>query len=268
MRTGTDRLVLRRVPSLPGVEAVDAVFRDHRFSPHRHDTYTVGVTVTGVQRFRYRGADRFALPGDAFVLHPDELHDGRPGTSAAYGYRAFYLPPAIVAEVLGSKDLPFVTEPVGRHPALLAALAELRSASADVEDGPGSIGAITALVDALAVLAGRTSSTRTVDDLATLRRIKDQLASAAGSKFPMSALAAEHGLDRYELARRFRRCFGVSPYRFVVLRRLDRAKRQIQDGAKLADAATASGFADQSHMTRHFRQAFGMSPAAWLRLQR
>ncbi|QIG53125.1 hypothetical protein G6N82_02215 [Altererythrobacter sp. BO-6] len=46
------------------------------FSPHRHDTYTVAVTMAGVQTFNYRGEMRYSLPGQVLILHPDELHDG------------------------------------------------------------------------------------------------------------------------------------------------------------------------------------------------
>src|SRR4029077_9093395 len=62
------------------------------------------------------------------------------------------------------------------------------------------------------------------------------------------------GLSRFELARQFRKCLGTSPHRYATMRRLERAKRLVAAGAALADAAAASGFADQSHMTRQFKQ--------------
>jgi AraC-like ligand binding domain len=46
------------------------------FSPHRHDTYTVALTMAGVQAFNYRGAMRHSLPGQVLILHPEEVHDG------------------------------------------------------------------------------------------------------------------------------------------------------------------------------------------------
>ncbi len=73
-------------------------------------------------------------------------------------------------------------------------------------------------------------------------------------------------MDRYELARQFRRLVGTSPYRYLVMRRLDAVRDAIQMGESLADAAIDSGFADQAHMTRHFKKAFGVTPGKWLTL--
>ncbi|MFI5401266.1 MAG: helix-turn-helix domain-containing protein, partial [SAR324 cluster bacterium] len=76
-------------------------------------------------------------------------------------------------------------------------------------------------------------------------------------------LEAVTGLTRYALARHFRACLGTSPYRYLVMRRLDRARMLIRHGAPLADAALSAGFADQSHMTRHFKKVYGLSPGRW-----
>ena len=68
-------------------ERIEAFFSGVGFDPHRHDTYAIGTTLAGVQAFRYRGAARRSLPGQVFVLHPDETHDGRAGTAQGFRYR-------------------------------------------------------------------------------------------------------------------------------------------------------------------------------------
>src|SRR5262249_48359598 len=75
-----------------------------------------------------------------------------------------------------------------------------------------------------------------------------------------SELEAITGLTRYDLARQFRRAYGTSPYRYSLLRRLDRARTQLHHHDAPADVALTTGFADQAHLTRTLQSACGPPP--------
>jgi AraC-like DNA-binding protein len=75
------------------------------------------------------------------------------------------------------------------------------------------------------------------------------------------------GLTRYDLARQFRAVLGTSPYRYLVMRRLDFARQRMHGGRPLAEVAADAGFADQAHFTRAFRAAFGLTPARYRALR-
>ncbi len=248
----------------PGVEQATARFYAERFSRHRHDVYAMGVTALGTQLFDYRGETRAARPGEAFVLHPDEPHDGRPGDEGGYGYRIAYVAPERIAAARGRPGLPFLATPVSRDGPLRAALIDLIDAEGDL----ALAGALAALADALDRLAGVRPRAAAGSDAAALARVRDDLAEAAAAGEARSAAELEraHGIERHELARRFRAAYGASPHRFLAFRRLDRARALMAGGAALAEAAAAAGFADQSHMTRAFRATYGLSPGAWRRL--
>ncbi|UUX51234.1 AraC family transcriptional regulator [Nisaea acidiphila] len=243
-----------------GVQIVETGDLRHAFAPHRHDEYVIGITTQGVQSFRYRREDRAALPGQAFVIHPDELHDGRPGTESGYGYRAAYISPELIGEALGGVSLPFVRQVVGSDRGLFAAISGLLEAGSETEREPAA--ALARLADVLARMSGMPPR-RAPEHRTALLRIRDHLADCWRDGISMAEIEAEHGLDRFTVARHFRRYFGVSPHRFLTLRRLDRARHMIRNGAELADVAAAAGFADQSHMTRLFKKAFGVTPGQW-----
>ena len=61
---------------------------------------------------------------------------------------------------------------------------------------------------------------------------------------------------------------GTRPYRYLIMRRLDRARALMRSSFSIADAAYESGFADQSHMTRQFKRTYGLSPGRWRAIQR
>jgi AraC-like DNA-binding protein len=232
-----------------------------RFAPHRHDRYAIGITLTGVQSFGYRGTTLHSEAGCAFVIHPDEKHDGRAGTDDGFGYRIIYIAPQLIAEALGSRALPFVKDAVTRESTLHSAIcAALTSFDTPIEDLRFD-GMVARLADALAACdpAPQPVRPRAEDAVRMARAYLDEV------REPPSSRALEYltGLSRFELARQFRRCLGTSPHRYATMRRLERARRLIAADASLADAAAASGFADQAHMTRQFKNAYGVSPGQW-----
>ena len=95
-----------------GLERAEVYLSTYAFAPHRHDTYAIGLTTSGVQTFRYRRARHVCLPGQLHILHPDETHDGAAATSPGFGYRILYVAPELVHEALGGRALPFVGDVV------------------------------------------------------------------------------------------------------------------------------------------------------------
>lgn len=257
---------MRIAPSGAGLERVEARFAGHAFDPHRHDTYAIGFTLQGVQCFRYRGAPQRSRPGQAFVIHPDEVHDGHAGTRDGFRYRIVYVDPGALRDAIGvaRAPLPFVREGAWSDPAIAAAVAPTLQDLADPLDELQRDQILVGLADALGAadpsLPRRRVATRHWCAVARARELIDaQVSAGVGS----AALEAATGLTRYAVARHFRACLGTSPYRYLVMRRLDRARALIRAGAPLAEAALASGFTDQSHMTRQFKRAYGLSPGRW-----
>lgn len=268
----------------PGIERMRAFFRGNAFAPHRHDQYAIGLTTSGVQLFNYRGALRCCLPGQCHILHPDELHDGRAGTDEGFGYRMLYLEPALVQEAVGGGALPFVPDPIrepvrdvrrdarrdaspGARPRACHELAALWSLD-DRLDELAATDLVSLAVGLLCDAAGSRPRGDGRANLAAVLRVRDCLMADPARSPGMAALEHTAGIDRWTLARQFRRVFGTSPSRFRTLRQVDGARRLLMQGATLAEAATAAGFADQSHLTRQFKRACGLPPGRWLTLWR
>lgn len=242
---------------------MSAFFRGHSFTPHRHDTYAVGVTSVGVQSFNYRGAARHSLPGQAFVLHPDERHDGRAGDERGFGYRIAYIEPALIRDAAATKTLPFLREPISEDGRLSRAIINIVEPQNDPTDELLATCNLVALADALVCVARDTFPAMSTVDTKAVDLVRDVLLSKLDAKISVDELEAVSGLTRWQIARHFRKAFGVSPYRFHVLRRLDRARELLRRGHALAEVAQSSGFADQAHFTRQFRSAYGLSPGQW-----
>jgi AraC-like DNA-binding protein len=247
----------------PGLQRIEAYISAQGFEPHRHDTYGVGVTTSGVQTFRYRGERRICLPGQLHVLHPDEPHDGSSATDDGFRYRILYLDPDLLRGALDERALPFVAEPVQNSTSatrrVLDLLADLDQPITDL----GRTEAAATVADALSRLSGGPDHDRVAVDGKAVAAVRDYLAAHAREQTPSSTLELIAGLDRFTIARQFRRAYGTSPDRYRTSRRLDLARSAIESGTPIATAAVEAGFADQSHLTRQFRRAYGFTPGRW-----
>jgi AraC-like DNA-binding protein len=249
----------------PGIQRLRAGFFGHAYDPHRHETYAIGLTECGVQGFRYRGVACASTTGRTIVLHPDEVHDGHAVAPQGFVYRMIY----IDAAALGGGPLPFVAEAVADDPVLAALIVETFDGFPETATTLAGAAIVAAAADALCRRAGCPPTSHPAHHYgARLDRARELLDASPDLSVTAEALEAATGIDRYALARAFRTRFATSPHRYLVGRRLQRAKAAIAVGESLANAAAGSGFADQSHMTRHFKARFGLTPGRYAALLR
>jgi AraC-like DNA-binding protein len=100
-----------------------------------------------------------------------------------------------------------------------------------------------------------------------LRRAEEALLANLGGTVSLAELARECGLSLSHFARAFRHTTGVPPHRWLLERRVDKAKSLLRSGLPLAQIAFSCGFNGQSHFTRVFTSVVGISPGAWRRHQ-
>jgi AraC-like DNA-binding protein len=261
LRHGVDRLIPGR--GSEGIERLEVQLKAQAFSPHRHDTYAIGLTLAGVQTFRYRGVRRNSLPGQCHILHPDEAHDGAPGTEDGFRYRMLYLDPVLVQQALGGKSLPFVSEPIVSFSARRLICFERLWDLDDEIDELGRTDVVVLALEALMMAASGGTPVSVRLSMEGLNRARELIAADPTERHSLDTLEKVANLDRWTLARQFRAAFGTSPSRYRTMRQLNLARRLMLTGIPLVEASLRAGFADQSHMARQFKSAFGLAPGRW-----
>ncbi|ERM00299.1 hypothetical protein Q644_05650 [Brucella intermedia 229E] len=113
------------------------------------------------------------------------------------------------------------------------------------------------------------SNNRPRQDPALLRRLlraKDRLDAASHEPWPVRRLAQVSGVSEAHFARAFKIAFGVPPHRYLLSRRIERAKALLRDTDKpVIEIAFITGWASLGTFGRVFRDITGENPPSDLR---
>jgi AraC-like DNA-binding protein len=120
------------------------------------------------------------------------------------------------------------------------------------------------LLELLRGLQETSARNRPTPVTAAIARARDMIDDAPAAAHSLADLAQASGLTRFQLVRQFSRATGLTPHAYLIQRRIDAARALLARGSALAEAAAASGFADQSHMTRLFIRTYGITPGAYV----
>ncbi|HVY88790.1 MAG TPA: helix-turn-helix transcriptional regulator [Hyphomonadaceae bacterium] len=101
-------------------------------------------------------------------------------------------------------------------------------------------------------------------DPALLRRLlraKDRMDAASHEEWPIKRLARVSGVSEAHFARSFKEAFGLPPHRYLLTRRIERAKAMLRDTEMaITDIAFETGWASLGTFGRVFRDITGESP--------
>lgn len=99
--------------------------------------------------------------------------------------------------------------------------------------------------------------------LRRLLRAKDRMDAASHEEWPVPRLASVSGVSEAHFARSFKQAFGVPPHRYLLTRRVERAKALLREtDLSITEIAFQTGWASLGTFGRTFRDITGESPSA------
>lgn len=99
-----------------------------------------------------------------------------------------------------------------------------------------------------------------------IRTATEMIEAQLDGNLPLSQLSQACRLSPGYFARAFKISLGMTPHRWMLNRRIERAKHLMRTTKlSLSEIATASGFQNQSHFSRAFRHMIGTKPIDWRR---
>jgi AraC family transcriptional regulator len=96
------------------------------------------------------------------------------------------------------------------------------------------------------------------------RRVLEYIETNLSREVTLREMAGIVDLSPYHFARMFKRTMSTAPHRYVLERRVERAKAMLRTtSASLIEISLSTGFCDQSHFTSSFRRIVGATPTGF-----
>ena len=250
------------------ITVLDATMSDFSYSKHAHEEYSLGVTLQGRQDFFCQNAFHKSSSGNVLLFNPEDVHDGHSGGEQALKYKMLYVHPDEFRPLFRSLgyqknsvlrlNQPMVDNPILRHQILRLSSTLQQSNYSKMEFESG----LFQIAQSLVVMSGNfdlgTQNSKRVDKL--LLRARDYILASLEHNISIDDIANVANMSKFHFIRQFRQQFGITPHQYVLSCRVNLARRIIESGKSLNQAAFEAGFADDSHLNRHFKRIYGLTP--------
>ncbi|MBL4765374.1 MAG: AraC family transcriptional regulator [Colwellia sp.] len=255
------------------VTALDATMSDFSYSKHAHEKYSLGVTLQGRQDFFCKNAFYKSASGNVLLFDPEDVHDGHSGGEQQLKYKMLYVHPdefRPLFSALGYQknsalrlNQPMVDNPILRHQILRLSAIIQQATYSKIEFES----ALFQIAQSLVAISGNldlgNKNSKRVDKL--LLRARDYILASLQHNVSIDDIANVANMSKFHFIRQFRQQFGITPHQYVLSCRVNFARRILESGKSLNQAAFEAGFADDSHLNRHFKRIYGLTPKRFQR---
>ena len=251
---------LKNFDSLKVLKASNAAVE---FPPHYHETYCISIIEKGA----FVENDIVATQNSLLITNPYEVHKNSVLQDLRYSLKTFYV----------SKDVfDFATRT--KEDMLFQKVIDDQNLFQQINDLSGQVFAEnknqklahTFEKDFLAFLLGLSGykirrSEIMAEEPDWILSVKEYITTHLSEKIELATLGKMAGLEKYQFIRSFKRYVGLTPFQFVMFRRVLKGKEMLKQNCSLIDAALESGFYDQSNFTNYFRLYTGDTPRGYQR---
>lgn len=264
-----------RDPSLRSIELRYSEYTEPVFHRHNHEAYSIGMVKKGRTRFHIVREDEAVLPvtpGNVVLINPGEVHACNPEAGTCFAYYMLYIEPDYFLRMVSDFSGSLVTAyrfPVsllksrdpGRQVNQLCLSIQRRQPGIEIE---------TRLLETLAAILKGCLPLIPVLEVSrepshSVEAGYEYLRDHSSENISLKELAGMCHLSPYHFLRLFRRQYGLPPHTAQMQMRVNLGRRLLAEGETIANAAVATGFADQSHFTREFKKSVGTTPQKYRR---
>lgn len=253
------------------IEAYNLTGIVQKFPNHFHEFYVIGFIEGGSRHLGCKGMEYDLSSGDLILFNPRDNHFCAPNNDEILDYRAININTEImekaVKDITGKKFTPHFTQNVVEKCEIALSIKTLYEAIVGHASKMEKEEVFLLLIEQ--ILLEYTSPFEQADIKQPNCKIKmlcNYMEERFSENITLDDLASKAQLSKYYLLRSFTKQIGVSPYRYLQSIRIEKSKRLLEQGILPIDAASETGFTDQSHFTNYFKDFIGLTPKQYQRI--
>lgn len=244
---------------------------DKGFFLHIHDECEIYFFVSGDVDYLVEGT-RYPLEENSLmIMRPSEIHTPRFTGPSRYERYALIFPVSIIKEFDPELSLlkPFFDRPLGRDNLFTKDEIDVefvktlfREMSEECDAYTKRVRLKTNLITLLGVLNRSFGEKSLIKHLpeSQSEKIVSYVNEHIFEKLSVSEIAEHFFLSASQFSRVFKEATGVSPWDYILKKRLTAAKEMIRDGVPAQKVSAACGFSDYSVFYRAYIKNFGTPP--------
>lgn len=244
---------------LDSLEVLSFQNQQTEYPVHFHETYCISLIEKGV----FGENELIAPSGNIVVSHPYEVHFNKPVEHIGFSFSTFYISSDVIDHISPFGQTSFQHKVI-ENPALYHQFKELLQFINQAKKEKGFASdfhrAFYQTIGQLTRLHGNDQPYILNESPALLDEVKTYISGHLNSKINLIELAAKVGLSKFQFIRWFKTQVGITPFEYILLKRVGFGKKLIQQGMPLIDVSLDAGFYDQSHFSNYFKKYVGMSP--------
>lgn len=245
-----------------------AFFNNYGFDKHFHEEYAIGVIGQGCIDGFVDGSTKTINKTSIMTINPDTAHSNWAHDNSTYSQSALYLKPSFLSEILkenfNSKQIHFKSGLLEDETLANEFLALTSSFENNVLSALEFECQIIELLNK--ILLANTSAQEqkglNKHDIAIFRA-KEFMQDNLSEDITLDNISKELDISKYHFLRLFKEHTYFSPHAYLMLKRIEKAKKLLQKGHTLIDVAYSCGFNDQSHLIKRFKSYLGITPGEY-----
>lgn len=237
------------------------------FPNHYHEYYVIGYMEAGERCMSCLQEQSIVSKGDVIIFNPGDNHGCSPHRNLPMDYRSLNISKdrmlELCYEITQERTLPRFTIHHTKDEELICYLKPLFSMIMDHEEEFEKEEYLFLLLDLMIRKYSCSYEETMPESMKEIDAACAYMEAHYQEAITLDELAEVSHISKSTLLRYFTKCKGVTPYRYLEMKRISEAKKCLEKGMSPLEAALQTGFSDQSHFTNYFSRFIGLPPGVY-----